>query len=283
MTSTAADRAARPFLKWAGGKGRLLAQLEPFFPRRFRRYVEPFVGGGAVFFHLWNAGRLPAAVILSDHNEELINAYRVVRDQVEALVDRLAEHRRRHSRAHYYAIRALDRRPDPGLDAVARAARTIYLNRTCYNGLYRVNRRGQFNVPMGRYANPAILNAPVLRAASRALQAVSLDTLTLEDLVAPARPGDFYYFDPPYDPVSPTANFTSYTAGDFGEADQRRLAAVYRALTGRGCLCMLSNSHTPLIRELYAGFRLEVVRATRAINSNAARRGAIDELVVLNY
>ena len=277
-------RGAKPFVKWAGGKARLLKRFEPYLPNpaQFGRYLEPFAGGGAVFFHLWNTGRLPDQAFLFDNNHELINAYQIVRDRTDELVALLAVHQARHGRDYYYQIREQDRR-NANLSAVERAARTIYLNRTCYNGLYRVNSQGQFNVPMGRYKNPRIAREATLRAASTALQGVYVEMRGFDTVVELARSGDFFYFDPPYDPVSRTADFTGYTAGSFREEDQRRLAAVFAELSRRGCLCMLSNSCTAFILELYREFRLEIVQASRPINSNAGGRGAIKEVVVLNY
>jgi DNA adenine methylase len=272
----------RPFLKWAGGKQRLLAQYETLFPASALRYLEPFVGGGAVFFHLWNTGWLPERAFLFDHNPELVNAYRVVRDELDPLLDLLALHQARHSRDYYYQVRGLDR-GEAALSDLERAARTIYLNKTCYNGLYRVNRKGQFNVPIGRYENPRILDADNLRAASAALQGVQLEVRGFRSLVEIGRAGDFFYFDPPYDPVSKTANFTSYTAGSFRDGDQRALARVFTQLSEAGCLCMLSNSDTDFVRELYQGFRIERVRANRAISRDASGRGAVHEVVVRNY
>lgn len=276
---------ARPFLKWPGGKRQLLEAFEPLFPASFSRYFEPFVGSGAVFFRLWGTGRLTGSArspLLSDRNGELINAYRVVRDEVDALIDLLAEYAARHNPETFYAVRALDRNGYE-LGDVERAARTIYLNKTCYNGLYRVNSRGEFNAPLGRYARPSILQEGTLRAASAALQGVTLEQRDYAALVDVAQAGDFFYFDPPYHPLSRTANFTAYTAGSFGPDDQRRLAVVFDKLARRGCHCMLSNSDTPFIRELYVEHRIETVQATRAINSKAAERGPITEVVILNY
>ena len=273
---------AKPFLKWVGGKQQLLAQYEAYFPAEFNRYIEPFVGGGAVFFHLWNSNRLPQHVCLFDNNEELINAYRVVRDQVDALIGLLAEHKKKHSKDYYYRVRRLDRE-NVDLTDVERAARTIYLNKTCYNGLYRVNSKGQFNVPMGSYKNPRILYEEVLAAASVALQNVSLEVGDFRQLLTAAQKGDFIYFDPPYDPLSKTASFTSYTAGNFGDQDQRDLADVFTTLTEKGCFCMLSNSYTEFIRELYKSFKIEVVYAKRAVNSDANGRGNIKESLIINF
>ncbi|GAB4475354.1 MAG: DNA adenine methylase [Anaerolineae bacterium] len=281
MSRRSRSRAAGPFLKWAGGKHSLLDQYAPFFPPRAETYYEPFVGSGAVFFYL--RGRdFARRYVLSDTNAELINVYAVVRDHLEELIVALAAHQQQHGREHYDAVRALDRAGLHRLDPVTRAARLIYLNHTCYNGLWRVNRKGHFNVPMGRYRRPRILDEARLRAASQALQGVDLHVRGFAGAAAEARPGDLVYFDPPYVPLSRTANFTSYAADDFGEDDQRALAETFRALAVRGCHVMLSNSDTPLVRELYAGFRIETIRAQRRINRDAARRGPIDEVLVLS-
>ncbi|MBI2881089.1 MAG: DNA adenine methylase [Candidatus Tectomicrobia bacterium] len=266
-----------PFLKWAGGKTQLLSQFEPFFPQGIERYIEPFVGGGAVFFHVAERFR-PERVVLSDSNEELINAYVAVRDNVEGVIEALREHRWMHSPDYYYKMRAVKPRTRTG-----RAARFIYLNKTCYNGLYRVNAKGEFNVPVGSYKNPKIFDAENLRLASEALQEVDIQVRRFTDFVPSAKGGDFFYFDPPYHPISRTSSFTSYTPEAFGEEDQGRLAEVYRALDGKGCRLMLSNSDCGFVRGLYRGFRIEEVRARRAINSNGRGRGEVSELLVLNY
>ncbi len=271
------ELAAAPVLKWAGGKRALLGQYEPHFPITFRAYHEPFVGGGAIFFHL--RPRLEQAVHLSDVNAELINLYRALRDQLPAVTKRLEEHRRRHSSDYYYKIRSVH--PDK-LDAIRRAARLLYLNKTCYNGLYRVNARGYFNVPLGRYTNPTILDRERLQAASAALQGVELRQEGFEQVLERAGEGDLVYFDPPYQPLTRTANFTSYTADSFAESDQARLAEVYRELDRRGVQVLLSNSDTPLVRELYQGFTLHEIQAPRFINSKASLRKAIGELLVSN-
>ncbi|MDN5348529.1 MAG: adenine methylase [Clostridia bacterium] len=265
--------AARPFLKWAGGKGQLLEQFKPLFPKQYERYIEPMVGGGAVFFFLQ-----PEKAILMDLNAELMEVYRVVRDNVEELIADLEKHK--NEKDYYYAIRNLD----PGkLTPVERASRLIYLNKTCYNGLYRVNRKNKFNVPFGRYKNPDIVNAQGLRAASRALKKAELLTGDFSLVLEFARPGDFIYFDPPYQPLSATSSFTGYTPGSFDEGEQKRLAGVFKELTRIGSKVMLSNSDTPFVREIYQGFRVQTVYAKRAINSRPDRRGSIKELVILNY
>ncbi len=266
--------APRPPVKWAGGKGGLLASFEPLFPRQpWELYVEPFVGGGAVFFHLQ-----PERAVLIDNNEELINFYSVVRDRLDELLADLRRHE--NTAAYYYRIRALD---PSRLDPVERASRFLYLNKTGYNGLWRVNARGQHNVPFGRYKNPTIVDEPNLRRVSQALARAEIRlgdfTLAREH----AGPGTFVYLDPPYHPLSSTARFTAYTKDGFTEDDQRRLAELFRELDRRGCLLMLSNSDTPLIRELYAGYDIQVVYARRAINCRADGRGPISELVIRNY
>lgn len=265
-----------PFLKWAGGKGGLLPQYEPFLPPReeVRQYVEPFLGGGAVFFRTQYQ---PAR--LADVNQEVIDVYRVVRDEVEPLIELLAKHLNEHD--YFYQIRDLDPQQ---LDPVARAARFIYLNRTCYNGLYRVNSRGEFNVPFGRYKKPRLQDRDGLTAASQALAGVELRCADFEASTADCRAGDFVYFDPPYDPLSPTSNFTRYARDGFDEAAQRRLAEVFAALADRGARVMLSNSDTPLIRSLYDPQRFEVheIQARRAINSKPSGRGPVTELLILS-
>ncbi|MBP6788967.1 MAG: DNA adenine methylase [Candidatus Promineofilum sp.] len=268
--------AARPVLKWVGGKGRLLPELLARLPQTFEAYHEPFVGGGALFFALAGAGRLER-VYLSDANAALIDVYLALRDDVEGVIAALQPHR--YERDHYYHVRA--QRPDD-LSLPERAARIIYLNKTCYNGLYRENRAGQFNVPFGRYKNPTICDEPNLRAASAVLQGVDIARRRFDSVLGYAKEGDFVYFDPPYVPLSPTANFTTYDRAGFGPDDQRQLRDVFAELARRGVRAMLSNSDTPSVRELYAGFRVEQLFAARAVNSKANSRGKVAELLVLN-
>lgn len=264
---------AAPFVKWVGGKRALMPTLAVRFPQRFGAYHEPFVGGGAVFFALQ-----PPNASLADDNAELVNAYTVVRDEVETLVQHLRTHEA--EEGYYYDLRSKD---PAQLDRVERASRLIYLNRTCFNGLYRVNSKGGFNVPFGRYKNPNICNEAGLRAASAALRDVRIERKHYDHVLETAKRGDFLYFDPPYHPVSATANFTSYTAGAFSEHDQRRLASTFRELADRGCKVMLSNSDTPLIRELYDDFHVETVLAPRMVNRDASKRGPVNEVLVRNY
>lgn len=267
----------QPFLKWAGGKKQLLGQFDRFFPKKIDGYVEPFVGSGAVFFHI-SMQYHPKSIILGDGNPELINAYEAVRDDVEKLNRKLGHHRRLHSQEYYQKVREMEPK-----SSVGRAARLIYLNKTCYNGLYRVNSKGRFNVPMGRYKNPSIFDIGNLRIVSNVLQDVRLKVCHFSECVRTGRRGDFFYLDPPYHPVSKTSSFTNYTAKAFTESDQRRLAEVFQALNRKGCLLMLSNSDCDFIRNLYSDFRIETVQARRAINSRANGRGKINELLVLNY
>jgi DNA adenine methylase len=263
----------KPFLKWAGGKTQLIGQFSPLIPRKFGRYYEPFVGGGAVFFAL-----RPRNALLSDVNGELIDCYQAIRDNVDAVIAALKQHR--YDKDYFYQIRSL---APSTLTLPERAARTIFLNRTGFNGLYRVNSRGQFNVPFGRYANPTICDERNLRACSLALKGARLTVEDFEQAVCAADHGDFVYFDPPYVPVSDTSYFTSYTPGGFGWNEQQRLASVFAKLAERGIRVMLSNSDVPALRELYAGFRIDRVEATRSINCDSRRRGKIGEVVVRSY
>ena len=260
----------RPFLKWAGGKGQLLGSLRAHVPASYDRYFEPFLGGGALFFHL-----RPRRGVLGDVNREIVDCYTAVRDDVDGLVRALAGHR--YDADHYYAVRDTD---PAALSLVERAARTIFLNKTGFNGLYRVNRAGKFNVPFGRYAKPAICDEANLRACSAALADVELVTGDFAEVAARAAPGDFVYFDPPYVPVSRTAAFTAYAPGGFDLAAQTRLAGVFAALAGRGVSVLLSNSDVPEIRKLYRRYRMDTVEAARVINCKATRRGPVRELLV---
>lgn len=264
---------ARPFLKWAGGKTQLLPQILARLPQRFGTYHEPFLGGGAVFFALG-----PQRGVLSDINADLIRTYQAVRDDVGAVVRELRQHAAEEE--HFYQVRA----QEPGrLSGVASAARTIFLNRTCFNGLYRVNRRGEFNVPFGRYANPTICDVDNLTAVSRVLKGVELRVESVFDMGARVRKGDLVYLDPPYDPVSKTASFTSYARNGFGREEQERLAQLYRELVDRGAYVMLSNSDTKLINDLYKDFHIDRVYARRAINARADRRGPVSEVLVRSW
>ena len=265
---------AAPFLKWAGGKKQLLKQYQDFFPPREQigRYYEPFIGGAAVFFHLQ-----PPNATLSDINQKLIDVYRVVQQDVNGLIEALKVHK--NTKAHYYRMRK--KKPER-LSPVEQAARLIFLNKTCYNGLYRENSKGEFNVPFGRYKNPTICDEDRLRTAACVLRNVELKAVDFEEAVEPAQAGDFIYFDPPYVPLNATSSFTSYSKYGFSHADQVRLAETFRRLDERGCIVMLSNSSAPVVRELYNGFLMKEITARRSINSKADGRGPVTELLITN-
>jgi DNA adenine methylase len=302
-TSVTATRSARPFLKWAGGKRQLLPQLRRFVPKEFRAYHEPFVGSGALFFDLWSAGRLAGRhVCLIDTNADLVGCYSAVAAHPDEVIRQLRslEHGyRAEGAAHFYRVReelfnpARRGRTGPvGEYPPQLAAMLIYLNRTGFNGLYRLNASGDFNVPAGRYVNPLICDADNLRAVSAALRSPGVQLVhgTFDSVRDHALPGDLFYFDPPYAPLSATASFTSYTATGFSEDDQCRLQALAVELATRGCHVVVSNSTAPIITKLYArssaaqraGLRAHRVPAKRAINSNATRRGEVLEYIVSN-
>jgi DNA adenine methylase len=270
----------RPILKWAGGKARLVSQILERLPPEIGTYYEPFVGGAAVFFALASAGRFKRAV-LSDLNHDLVDVYRGVKKDVGGVIRLLTDYRKRHDRDTYYATRELDPK---SLDLVQRAARLIYLNKTGYNGLYRVNRSGQFNVPLGRYENPSICDEPRLRAAALALKRVTLKVMDFADASHAAKRGDAIYFDPPYVPLSKTSSFTGYHSEAFGEEEHQRLADTFTDVTRREIAAVLSNSDNRTTRRLYKGpaFDLERVLVTRPINSKASARGTVAELLVSN-
>jgi DNA adenine methylase len=294
---------ARPFLKWAGGKRQLLPQLRRFVPPTFRDYYEPFVGSAALFFHLSSAELLIGRrSCLVDTNADLIGCYRAVAWHVDEVIEqlrRLEEGHRAEGAVHYYRVRddlfnpeRRGRAPHSDQYPPQLAAMLIYLNRTGFNGLYRLNASGNFNVPAGRYLNPRICDPDNLRAVSVALRSPGVQVAhgSYDTVRTDARKGDFLYFDPPYAPLSTTASFTSYTALGFSEDDQRHLQELIVELTGRGCQVILSNSTAPLITDLYArsrtakraGLRAYKVPAKRAINSNATRRGDVMEYIVSN-
>lgn len=227
-------------------------------------------------------GRRPERALLCDINPELVNVYTRVRNDVEGLIGHLHKLARRHSKEHYYEVRSRYNAPARRSET-ERAAMFIYLNKTCFNGLHRVNRKGEFNVPAGRYDNPRILDEQLLRAASFQLENAEIRCSGFEKLLSTAKPGDFIYLDPPYEPVSQTASFTAYAQNGFSQADQTLLRDVFAALHKRRCRLMLSNSDVPFIRELYRNFKIDTVSASRAINCNASKRGRVSEVVVRNY
>src|SRR3989339_215904 len=265
---------AKPFLKWAGGKGQLLKQFEPLFPAVFNNYFEPFLGGGAVFFYLYSRGRLNnKKTILIDSNEDLINCYLAIKKDVNKLIEILYNEKFMNLEEIFYKIRAEDQR-----DMFERAARIIYLNKTCYNGLYRVNSNGKFNVPFGGYKNPLICDIDNLEAVHMALRSIEIISGDFNKCLEYIQPNDFIYLDPPYQPISRTSSFTSYTKDSFNEKEQERLANIIKELDKKKCKIMLSNSYNPFIKKLYKNFRIEYVKARRSINCNGFERGEINEL-----
>ncbi|MBW4630171.1 MAG: DNA adenine methylase [Brasilonema octagenarum HA4186-MV1] len=266
----------RPFLKWAGGKSRLIPTYYTFFPNDFQNYYEPFIGGGAVFFYLYNR---PKKAFLTDINSELINTYNCVKNHLYELINILQYHEKQHNKDYYYQMRTTVEDSE-----VKKAARLIYLNKTCFNGLYRENSKGKFNVPMGRYKKPNICDSSSLRLASLALQSAEIKVRSFEHVLDDAiNEDDFVYFDPPYYPVSSTSNFTSYSRYSFHEKEQNQLREVFGELAKRGVKVMLSNSDTSFIRDLYKEFHIHTVLAGRSINSNAKKRGVINELLITSY
>lgn len=269
------------FLKWAGGKSQLIEQFRSLFPKKVEHYYEPFIGSGAVFFFV-KMNLNPKSVMISDINEDLLNCFTIVRDNVSALIKSLVVHKNNHSKEYYYSVRNLD---TSHLNNTEKASRLIYMNKTCFNGLYRVNSKSMFNVPFGDYKNPGIFSEHSLYHASQLLQDVEIKVMAFDRVLDFAKGADFIYLDPPYVPLSKTSNFTGYAKGEFGIQMQRRLAEVFKALDSRGCYVMLSNSDHPLVRVLYKEYErnIRIVRARRMINSVASKRGAINEIVVRNY
>jgi len=266
-----------PFLKWAGGKRQLLSQIDLYIPKSFNKYIEPFVGGGALFFYL-----LPKNAILNDINQDLINTYRVIKENVSELITSLKKHK--NEEEYFYKIRSVDRNLDEfkTWSDVEKASRIIYLNRCCYNGLYRVNSKGYFNAPFGKYKNPKICNEENLKLVHKVLKDVKLMNTSFELCLNYAKKDDFIYFDPPYVPISESANFTSYTKSSFKKKDQIKLFNVFKELDQKGCKLLLSNSYNEFILKLYKNYQINIVYAKRAINSNPDKRGEIKEILIIN-
>ncbi len=266
----------KPFVKWAGGKRQLIDILINEIPEEFNTYIEPFVGGGALFFEIQ-----PKKAIISDINKELINAYLVIKDHVYELIDSLRKHK--NEKDYFYKIRALN--PEE-LTSVERASRFIYLNKTCFNGLYRENSKGQFNVPFGKYKKPKILDEENLISVSEFLNNIEIQIFNKDyrEVCQLAQKGDFIYLDPPYYPISKTASFTKYNKYDFTEEDQIKLSEVFKKLDKKGCYVMLSNSNTQFIKNLYKGYNIQELEANRAINCKGNRRKKEKvELLVKNF
>lgn len=267
------------FVKWAGGKKQLIPQLKQRFPKKIEKYAEPFVGGGAVAFFVLKTYK-PKEIILSDNNEELINCYKVIRDNPDELIGILRGYKEQHNKEFYYKIRDEDPKI---LSQVLSAARFIYLNKTCFNGLYRVNSKGKFNVPIGDYKNPNICSEEDLREISNLLKGIRIEIMPFEEVLKYAKKGWFVYFDPPYHPLKKGKSFTMYTKDKFLEEEQKRLAKLFKELDNNSCEVMLSNSDTDFIKSLYPSYRVNTVKAARMINSKGTGRGKINELVITNY
>ncbi len=274
------NKLVAPVVKWVGGKRQLLDTFAPLLPEHIDNYCEPFVGGGALLFKLQ-----PEKAFVNDINSDLILVYTVIRDSVNELITALEGFENTSDK--YYEVRDWDRDKNfyDNLSDVMKAARIIYLNKTCYNGLYRVNNAGEFNSPFGKYKNPNIVNAPVLRAVSEYFNSAEIhfSSSDYEDVLNKISRETFVYLDPPYDPVSDTASFTGYSKGGFTKNDQIRLRECCDQLNSRGIRFMLSNSATDFILEQYSAYNITIVQAKRAINSVGSRRGNVNEVVVRNY
>lgn len=273
------NKLVQPFLKWAGGKRYIIESILKSKPKDFDIYYEPFLGAGAVLFEIQ-----PAKAIINDLNEELINTYLIIKNNVENLINDLRKHK--NDSDYYYKIRELDRHKSyKGLSDLEKASRIIYLNKTCYNGLFRVNSQGYFNVPFGKYTNPNILNEQVLRTVSEYLNYADISFLNkdFEESLKNIDKGSFVYFDPPYDPISDSSSFTGYNLHGFKKEDQLRLKKSCDRLHSIGCNFLLSNSFTEFILDLYKDYKIEIIKSNRTINSNASKRGEINEVLIKNY
>ena len=271
------EKETYPIVKWVGGKRQLMFELLKNMPKSYNRYFEPFIGGGALFFELQ-----PENAYISDMNEELINLYSVVRGSVYELIVDLNKHEV--SKEYFLEIRNLDRTDEyKNLSNVQRASRFIYLNRTCFNGLYRVNSQGQFNVPFGNYKNPRIVDKNNLLNCSELLKNTEINCSDFSEILTKVKKGDFVYFDPPYVPLNETSSFTSYTKDGFDMDMQFKLREVCDELDSMGVMFMLSNSDTKFVNELYSNYEIKKVFASRSVNANAEGRGKITEVLVRNY
>lgn len=277
----AKNKLVSPFVKWVGGKRQLMDSIILAMPQDIKKYnyVEPFIGGGAVFFNIQ-----PKVAIINDYNLELINVYNVIKDNLDDLIEDLKKHK--NDSDYFYNLRQLDRSKDfEATGKIQRASRLIYLNKTCYNGLYRVNNAGEFNSPFGRYKKPNIVNEPVLRAVSLYLNSnnVQIFNLDYDDILKGLDKNSFVYLDPPYHPISESSSFTGYIQGGWNIYDQVRLREACDDLTRRGIKFLLSNSASDLIKDQYKDYNISIVKATRTINAYAEKRGEIDEVLIRNY
>lgn len=274
------NKLVHPFVKWVGGKRQLIKEIESHIPKQFSRYYEPFIGGGAILFHLQ-----PKNAVINDSNEELINLYQTIKNSPEELIENLLLHKNEED--YFYHLRQIDRDhiKYQQLTNIQRASRIIFLNKTCYNGLFRVNSSGEFNAPFGRYKNPNIVNDITIKAVSNYLTKNNILILNTDykKSLSKIRKGAFVYFDPPYDPISDSSNFTGYTKSGFNQKEQVKLKILCDQLHGRGIKFLLSNSSTAFIRDLYSDYNISFIKAKRAINSKGGGRGEITEVLVKNY
>lgn len=280
MSLRRTNKLVAPFVKWVGGKRQLLSEIEKYLPSKFSTYYEPFIGGGALLFHLQ-----PKNAIINDSNAELINLYTVIKENPLALIEDLRKHK--NEADYFYEVRSLDRNRDKfsTLTNVERASRIIFLNKTCYNGLFRVNSAGEFNTPFGRYKNPNIVNEITIKAVSLYLNKANISIMNgdFEQALQNVSKGDFVYLDPPYDPLSNSSSFTGYTQGGFDRTEQERLKDVCDQLNAKKAKFLLSNSYTNLILNLYQDYNINEIKAIRSINSDAEKRGQISEVLIKNY
>lgn len=275
------NKLVAPFLKWVGGKRQLMPTIVEHLPENIKdyKYIEPFIGGGAVLFNLQ-----PKNAIINDFNEELINVYQVIKNNLDELIIDLKKHK--NEAEYFYSIRSLDRSGEfKKLNAVQRASRVIFLNKTCFNGLYRVNNAGEFNSPFGRYKNPNIVNEPTLKAVNKFLNNNNIDIKSgdYSEILKQADKKCFVYLDPPYHPISESSNFTGYVQGGWNMYDQIDLKTACDELNKKGVKFLLSNSSADFIKDLYKDYKITIVKANRAINSNGADRGEVDEVLIRNY
>lgn len=269
-----------PIVKWVGGKRQLLSEIIPLIPKNISTYVEPFVGGGAIFFELQ-----PKKAIINDYNSELMNVYNTIKNHPEELISELAVHKNNNSPEYYYQIRELDRTEKfSEMSSIKKAARIIFLNKTCYNGLYRVNAAGQFNSPYGKYKNPNIVNAPAIRAISNYFNKknITIKNRDYKEVLLGLRKGSFVYFDPPYAPISSSSSFTGYTENGFSLEQQKELKKECDKLTKKKIPFLVSNSDCEFIRDLYKDYTIVTVKARRSINSQSKNRGEINEVLIYN-
>lgn len=273
------NKLVAPFLKWVGGKRQLMPEIMKLKPKKISTYYEPFIGGGAVLFELQ-----PKKAIINDANSELINVYNVIKNNVYELIDDLKTHK--NEADYFYKIRALDREDFfSNMSNIKKASRIIYLNKTCFNGLYRVNNAGEFNTPFGSYKNPNIVNEATLKAVSSYFNENEIIILNQDysDILKDIDKNSFVYFDPPYHPVSESSSFTGYTQGGFNEDDQKKLRNICNKLNEESIRFLLSNSATKFIKNLYSEYEINYVKASRSINSVAEKRGDVDEVLIRNY